>query len=106
MSTPLRKTVRNVKFAIAPSVRSRVTALAKRGVLPRSRIVARAKAIGSRVNRLSRIKAAEKQFAKIQAQVNAIEGKKGKDAERGRLLTQSIRVQKRLLALRNPKLKI
>ncbi|MFA6065264.1 MAG: hypothetical protein WCW44_03845 [archaeon] len=108
MSTPLRRTVRNAKFALAPSVKRRVQALTqpttkRTRVLPAVRVIVRAKLMGSAANREARIKELEKEYGRINKRLSAIEGKKGTEELRGKLITQSMRLHSRLLEIRNPK---
>jgi hypothetical protein len=100
MSTPLRKAVRHVKFAISPSVRKRVNILAQKGPLTRERIVARAKVMGVAANREKTIERLDKQLRAIHKQIDAIANKPGMESKRGKLISQTFDLQKRLAHLR------
>ncbi len=78
MSTRLRRTIRDVKFAVSPFVRNRLSKITKEIV----------------IERLSG------KLETIHKQINAIEGKQGMESRRGKLITQTFGLQKRLIALR------
>jgi len=99
MSTPIRRAIRITKFAVAPSVRSRLNKMTKDPVL-RQKIVRRAKAIGVASHRETVIARLDEQLKAIHKQIDAISNKKGMESRRGKLITQTFALQKRLIALR------